>query len=238
MIDNECEKCGGKLEEIYYDIDIFLKRNLEVDINLKKPGPVRLRKGKIISYDNKSLNLLLLGNKFDDEFYENRVSCRVGFAREKHPSGRFYFDSEVLNYNEEKRNKLIITTPDYLVRKQERSAYRYPLKTDVKYRLADNIGNLLAGDQAEYNKGWTVDISKSGVLLMADGIDLEKIYKGKYIDLKIKCNGYNISTIGHIARVNNLDKLDKRVALGVEFLRDKSDNLELIDDLSKKITAF
>ncbi|MFW6301704.1 MAG: PilZ domain-containing protein [Bacillota bacterium] len=238
MIDDECEKCEGKLEPIYYEVASFLKRNLEVDFNFKHAGPARLSKGKIKSYSKKSINLVLSGNKFEEKFYDYRASCRVSFAREDHPAGRFYFDSEVLNFDQDIKLGLIISSPEYLVRKQERSAPRYPIKTDVKYRLADDIKSLLAGDQVEYNQGWTVDISKSGVLLMTDSNEIEEINEDKYVDLKIEYDRYNISTIGNVARINKLEKANDRVALGIKFLQQKSDNLDLIKELGTRKIIF
>ena len=238
IIDDECEKCESKLEPIYYEVDEFLKRNLLVNFNFKKQGPARLSKAKIKSYNNKSINLVLLDNKFPDKLFDYRVSCRVSFSRKQHPSGRFYFESELLNYDEDNKSDLIISAPEYLVRKQERSAHRYHLKADVKYRLADDIESLISSDYDKEKRGWTADISESGVLLITENEEVEEINKDKYIDLKIEYDSYKISTIGNIARVENLDNMKNRLALGVEFIQDKADNLSLIDEIRDSKIAY
>ena len=233
MIDDECEKCKNQIEPIYYEIGRFLKSNLEVDFNIKKKNPARLNKAKIMAFNNNSINLFLFNNTYADKFFDFRVSCRVSFARDEYPAGRFYFDSEILNYNKDKSLGVIISTPEYLVRKQERSAPRYSLRTAVKYRLADDINNLLANDHSDYKQGWTIDISKSGLLLMADSEAPEEINNDKYVDLMIEYDSYNISTIGNVARVNNNDN-DNSIALGIKFLEQKSANLDLIEELGER----
>ena len=230
----ECDKCGGIVEPIYYEIEKFLSRNLVVDFSLIKNGPVMLSKGEVMSFNNKSISLIIYENTFDSSLYDFSVSCRVSFAREEIPVGRFYFDSEVLNYGKDNKFGVIISTPEYLIRKQERLDPRHSLRTDVKYKLADDIEKLMADDLAEYNLGWTVDISQSGALLLADREALENIVVNKYINLEIEYDRYKISTVGNIARVENVDVADERIALGINFLKAKSDNLNLIDDLRRK----
>lgn len=237
MIDDECEECNNKIEPIYYAVERFLERNLKVNFNIKKKSPARLNQGEITSFNKRSINLALHGKEFNDDLFDYRISCNVNFARDEYPAGRFYFDSEVLNYCENKRLGVIISTPKYLVRKQERSAPRYPLRTAVKYRLADDISNFLANNQSDYKQGWTIDISKSGLLLMADREATKEINNDKYIDLMIQYDNYNISTIGNIARMNNIDN-DNRIALGIEFLEQKSANLDLIEELSDRRIVY
>ncbi|MFW5790911.1 MAG: PilZ domain-containing protein [Bacillota bacterium] len=228
--DDFCEECNGRLVEVYYDVSRFLKRNLMVDFNLKKQGPSKLYSGKVLSINDDEVNLIVY-SKRPNTILKELSACNISFAREESPEGRYFFHSKILSYYQEQDPQVVVETPEFVERKDERRAVRYPLKTRVKYRLGDDIQELMKKADGEYRVGETIDISKSGLLLLDKNARYDELSPDKYIDLEIEYGDYRISTIGNIARINRRKEIDGSLALGVKFIEGDSDNLEIIEEL-------
>ena len=231
--DDLCEECDGNLAEVYYDVKQYLKKSMMVNFHLRKKEPAKLYSGKVLSVDDREINLIVY-SKRSDIILKELSACHVSFARDEFPEGRYFFHGKILSFYEEMNPQIILETPEYIERKQQRQAERYPLKTRVKYRLGDDIKELMEKADSDYKVGQSLDISRSGLLLMDEMSKFEELNPEKYIDLEIEYGDYNISTIGNIARVNRLKEADGKLALGIKFLERDSNNLDIIEELKDK----
>ena len=231
---DECEKCGGNLQEILWDVPELIERETIVDFHLTENQLTNIYQGKVLSLNGDEIGLHVYSNK-SNNLLDEMATCYLSFSRSKRPKGRFYFNSQILGFYDHDDHQVVIKTPEFLVRREERSSPRFELETTVKYRIADDFGKLMAMADDNYNIGETRDISKKGLLLV-DNLGLS-VVNDKYIDLKIEYDDYKISTIGNIARVNSIDQSGDKKALGVKFLRRNVDTLKIIDELGLKKVA-
>ena len=232
---DECEKCGGNLQEIFWEVEKLIERESIVNFHLTENQPSVVYKGKVLSVNDDGIGLLVYNNKSDNLLNE-LASCHFSFARAKKPEGRFHFQSQILGYYHHDEPQVVVETPEFLIRREERKAARFELETSVKYRIANDVRELMAMSDDDYNIGKTRDISKSGLLLV-DNLGLS-VVDDKYIDLEIEYDDYKISTIGNIARAETVDETGDKKALGVKFLRRNSDNLDIIDELRAREVAY
>jgi len=228
--DDFCEECDGKLAEVYYDVKRFIKRNLMVDFNLERKRPSNLYSGKVLSINDDEVNLIVYSRR-PNTILKELSACNISFAREESPEGRYFFHTRILSYYQEQDPQIVVETPEFVERKEERRAVRYPLKTRVKYRLGNDIKELMEKVDGDYRVGETLDISKTGVLLLDRDAGYDELSPDKYIDLEIEYGDYRISTIGNIARINRRKEIDGSLALGIKFIEGDSDNMEIIEEL-------
>lgn len=235
--DNECEKCQTKMTEIYYDIERFILKNLTVNFHPKENRPTELYSGKILSIDNKKIDIIAYG-KSSSLTIKKYSDYHVSFAREIYPEGRYFFHSKILNYFDQQDPQLVFERPDVIERKEERQAKRYPLQTTVRYRLADDIEELINDtEDNDFRIGETLDISRTGLLLIDEMSRFEELNQEKYIDLELNYHDYNFSLIGNIARVNRLKEANGKLGLGIKFLDQNSNNLDLIEEIKNNKIA-
>ena len=232
---SKCEKCGGNLQEIFWNIKKLIKPEVIVDFHLTENQLATIYQGKVLSVNDDEIGLLVYSDK-PDNILNELAACYLSFARADNPEGRFYFHSEILGYYHHENLQVVVKTPEFLVRKEERRAPRYELETTVKYRIADDFGKLIAMSDNDYNFGKTRDISKRGLLFVDNLVSSE--IDNKYIDMKIEYNDYKVSTIGNIARVKSVDETGDKKALGVRFLRRNSDTLDIIEELRVKKATY
>lgn len=228
--DDLCEECGGELAEVYFDVKRFVKKNLMVDFNLERKRPSNLYSGKVLAINDNEVNLIIYSKRPNTILKELSV-CNISFAREESPEGRYFFHSRILSYYQQQDPQIVVETPEFVERKDERRAVRYPLKTRVKYRLGDDIQELMEKADGDYRVGETLDISKTGVLLLDRDARYDELGSDRYIDLEIEYGDFRISTIGNIARVNRRKEIDGSLALGIKFIDGESANLEIIEEL-------
>ena len=232
---SKCEKCGGNLQEIFWDIQKLIEPEMIVNFHLMENQQAIIYQGKVLSVNNDEIDLLVYSDKPYNLLNELEACC-LSFARADNPEGRFYFHSKILGYYQHEDLQVVVKTPEFLVRKEERKAPRFELETTVKYRIADDFVKLIAMFEDDYNFGKTRDISKRGLLLVDNLVSSE--IDNKYIDMKIEYNDYKISTIGNIARVKSVDGTGDKKALGVMFLRRNSDTLNIIEELRVKKATY
>ncbi len=231
----QCEKCGGNLQEIFWNVQKLIEPERIVNFHLTENQMTALYHGKVLSVNDDEISLLVYSDK-PDNLLNELAACYLSFSRAEYPEGRFYFHSQILGYYQHEDLQVVVKTPDFLVRKEGRRAPRFELKTTVKYRIADNFGKLIAMSDDDYNFGKTRDISKRGLLLV-DSLGSCEI-DNKYIDMKIEYDDYKISTIGNITRVDSIDETGDKKALGVRFLRRNSDTLDIIEELRAKKATY
>ncbi len=232
---DECEKCGGNLQEIFRDSQKLIERGLMINFHLTDNHLSAVYEGKVLSVNNDEISLIVYSDR-PNNLLKDLAACNLSFARDKSPEGRFYFHSRILGYYQHEDPQVVVEAPEFLIRREDRKAPRFELETTVKYRIAGDVGELMAMTDDDYKTGKTRDISKSGLLLV-DYLDLSEI-NDKYIDLEIEYGDYRISTIGDIARVESVDETGDKKALGVRFLKHNSDNLDIIDELRAKKVAY
>ncbi len=225
-----CEECGGDLEEVYYNIERFLQDNTIISFQLIKKQPTNRYNGKVLSINDDEINLIVYREKSDILLKELAV-CNISFAREEAPEGRYVFTSRILGFYKEENYKIVVETPDALIRKEERVAKRYPLKTRVEYKLGEDFQELMEKAEDDYKIGQTLDISEAGLLLIDEYVEFEELSPDKYVDLEIEYGDYSLSTIGSIARFNRLKEENGKLALGVKFLDETPVNSDLIEEL-------
>ena len=230
-----CEKCGGKLQEIFRDTQELIERGLMVNFHLMENQLTAVYQGKVLSVRDDEISLIVYSDR-PDNLLKELAACNLSFARDENPEGRFYFHSKILSYYQHQDPQVVVETPEFLIRRQERKAPRFELETKVKYRIASDVGELMAMTDDDYRIGKTRDISRTGLLLV-DDLNLDEV-DDKYIDMEIEYGEYNISTIGNIARVKSVDETGDKKALGVRFLRRNTDTLDIIEELRVKNATY
>lgn len=112
-IDKLCEECGGKLDEVYYDVKKFLKKSTMVNFHLRKKEPTKVYSGKVLSINDAEINLIVY-SKRSDIILKELSACHVSFVRDEFPEGRYFFHGKILSFYEEMNPQIVLETPEYI----------------------------------------------------------------------------------------------------------------------------
>ncbi len=111
--DDLCEECDGNLAEVYYDVKQYLKKSMMVNFHLRKKEPAKLYSGKVLSVDDREINLIVY-SKRSDIILNELSACHVSFARDEFPEGRYFFHGKILSFYEEMDPQIILETLNIL----------------------------------------------------------------------------------------------------------------------------
>ena len=226
--DEKCHKCGGELDRICQDIEQVLDAGDLVEILLEPGSEEKRARAGVESIEDDYMEMIVKdGHVSRDRVSEDEV-VEVRFTRGFPRPGRFSFVSKILDYQDEDSRGLTISKPNHAVHRQERRAPRFAVDTPVKYRVVDSRDELELvnfkekkelDEHDEYEKGKTVDLSVSGVLIASEDLNSEEIEENKPVKLKLELKNYELEIVGEIARVTELEKDDdqQKAGMGVEF---------------------
>ena len=224
----ECQNCGGILNKICKNLQRVLEENMLVEVKLNSEQGDRRARCMVEDITEDNIELVVRDGHIPSDISSREDGVRVGFSRNKPMAGRYYFQSSVeVVSGGENGSKLILSSPEYALRQQERRAPRYPLDADVKYRLVENKADFdeikSRGGSKERqtedvleSEGKAVDVSLSGILVADDPERISGIDEDQKVSLNIETEEEEIELTGEIARVDELEE-EEKVGLGIKF---------------------
>jgi len=248
-IDREerCQNCQGNLVLINRMVEKVLSKGQNLELYFQEEGKKFQGELDFITEDELSIKN---GDDIEEilsgEYLLEGEECRASFSCRGAYSGRYYFDTEFLSLSREKKEDILLATPDYLVRRQERKDIRFSSNVPVKYRIAESLEELETGwknfSVQGYQTGKALNISSSGMLLADEKQFLSRVGENHKVVLKVEQGQYNFSLQGRVARVSDLTELEKDrrnehfpeenyLGLGIQFL-------ELKDESYKQLEKF
>ena len=228
--DERCYKCGGILDKICREIERVLEEGDLVEMLLTPGEEDRRARVEVENIEEDCINMSVIDGYVSPARANEDEIVEVRFTRKEPRPGRFSFKSELINYESKEDLNIIISKPNHAVHHQERRAPRFPLNTEAKFRVAESEEDL--EPEKSYERGETVDLSVTGVLVASDDFSPEEVEEDKPVKLKLELEEHELEIEGRIARIAELKQGEKKKAgMGIEFTALDEDERRILKKL-------